>query len=65
MSAVAGLRRAGQMGFWRSLGLGASSPDSDAIILREPDKPGFEEDIAEISELLIGDPPFVGIVNEI
>ena len=47
------------------MGLGASSPYSGVIILCEPDKPGFEEDIAEISELLIGDPPFVGIVNEI
>ena len=36
------------MGFWRGLGLGASSPSPDAIILREPDKPGFEEDIAQI-----------------
>jgi hypothetical protein len=36
------------MGFWRGLGLGASSPGPDAIILREPDKLGFEEDVAQI-----------------
>jgi hypothetical protein len=42
------------MGFWRGVGLGASSPGPDAIILREPDKPGFEEDIAQIITSAIG-----------
>ena len=42
------------MGSWRGLGLGANSPSPYPIILRERDKPGFEEHIAQIITSSIG-----------